>query len=140
MISFIISGVVNKELYFLWNQFKMPEYALIYLCSDLLTTSFSTFFLTTKIGLYSIYYFWNLNRNSISFFIMYLKNLATTISYYHNVILSYISFIFLLVSALKLFYICFWRDWIRLKKKICRQKAATESKPQRFWIICGIVP
>lgn len=76
MISFIISGVVNKELYFLWNQFKMPEYALIYLFSDLLTASYSTFFFSPWRWDF-IQYFWNLNRNSVSFFIMYLKNLAT---------------------------------------------------------------
>lgn len=77
MISFIISGVVDKELYFLWNQFKMSEDAIIYMCADLLTSLFSTIFLTMKVGLHLVDRFWNLNRCSVSFCIVYSKSLTT---------------------------------------------------------------
>lgn len=76
IISFINASVVDKELYFLWNHFKMAENAIISLFSDLLT-SFSTLFLTMKIEICLVDHFWNTNRSSVSFCIIYLTSLAT---------------------------------------------------------------
>lgn len=82
----------------------MSEDAIIYLCSDLLTFSFSTIFLTVKTDIHLVDRVWNINRHC-RFPHNILKSLAT-IFYYHKAILSYISFMFLLTSMLKLFSLC----------------------------------